>query len=35
MASDAWIFTLGDATFYGSEGAKPLNAPIVGLAAVG
>ena len=33
MASDGGIFTFGDAHFAGSEGAKPLNAPVVGMAA--
>ena len=33
MASDGGIFAFGDATFYGSEGGKPLNKPIVGMAA--
>jgi hypothetical protein len=33
VASDGGIFTFGDAGFYGSEGAKPLNRPIVGMAA--
>ncbi len=33
VASDGGIFVLGDAGFYGSEGASPLNEPIVGMAA--
>ena len=33
MASDGGIFTFGDAGFFGSQGGKPLNAPIVGMAA--
>jgi hypothetical protein len=33
VASDGGIFTFGDATFSGSEGATHLNAPIVGIAA--
>ena len=33
MASDGGIFAFGDAGFYGSMGGKPLNAPIVGMAA--
>jgi hypothetical protein len=33
VASDGGIFAFGDAGFYGSMGGKPLNGPIVGLAA--
>ncbi len=33
VASDGGIFTFGDAGFYGSMGATPLNAPVVGMAA--
>ena len=33
VASDGGIFAFGDAHFYGSEGGKPLNRPIVGMAA--
>ncbi len=33
VASDGGIFSFGGASFYGSEGGKPLNAPIVGIAA--
>ncbi len=33
VASDGGVFTFGDASFYGSEGGKPLNKPIVGIAA--
>ena len=33
VASDGGIFSYGDAQFYGSMGGKPLNAPIVGIAA--
>jgi hypothetical protein len=33
VASDGGIFSFGDAGFFGSEGAKPLNRPIVGMAA--
>ena len=33
VASDGGVFTFGDAKFYGSEGGKPLNKPIVGIAA--
>jgi hypothetical protein len=33
VASDGGIFTFGNATFYGSMGGKPLNRPIVGMAA--
>ena len=33
VASDGGIFNYGDAGFYGSMGGKPLNAPIVGMAA--
>ena len=33
MASDGGIFAFGDAQFYGSMGGKPLNKPIVGIAA--
>ncbi len=33
VASDGGIFTHGSAGFYGSEGATPLNKPIVGMAA--
>ena len=32
-AADGGVFTFGDAPFYGSMGAKPLNAPIVAVAA--
>ncbi len=32
VASDGGIFSFGDAAFHGSMGAKPLNAPIVGMA---
>ena len=31
-ASDGGIFNYGDAGFYGSAGATPLNKPIVGMA---
>ncbi len=33
VASDGGIFSFGGAPFYGSMGGKPLNAPIVGMAA--
>ena len=33
VASDGGIFNFGDAAFFGSEGDKQLNAPIVGIAA--
>jgi hypothetical protein len=33
VASDGGIFAYGDASFYGSMGGTPLNAPIVGMAA--
>ncbi|MDA8400188.1 MAG: hypothetical protein M0008_09105, partial [Actinomycetota bacterium] len=33
IASDGGIFSFGTARFYGSMGGKPLNAPIVGIAA--
>ena len=33
VAGDGGIFSFGDATFHGSMGATPLNAPIVGMAA--
>ena len=33
VASDGGIFTFGDAHYYGSTGATPLNKPIVGMAA--
>ena len=33
VAADGGIFAFGDAAFYGSMGGKPLNAPIVGMAA--
>src|ERR1700727_589453 len=33
VASDGGIFTFGDAAFFGSMGARPLNKPIVGMAA--
>ncbi|HEX3565966.1 MAG TPA: SpoIID/LytB domain-containing protein, partial [Acidimicrobiales bacterium] len=33
VASDGGIFTFGDAGFFGSEGGKALNAPIVSMAA--
>jgi hypothetical protein len=32
VASDGGIFNYGDAAFYGSAGATPLNKPIVGMA---
>ena len=32
MASDGGIFNYGDAGFFGSQGGKPLNQPIVGIA---
>ena len=32
VASDGGIFNYGDAAFYGSAGATPLNKPIVGIA---
>src|SRR3984885_6308815 len=32
VASDGGIFSFGDATFFGSQGGKPLNEPIVGMA---
>ena len=34
VASDGGIFSFGDAAFHGSMGGTPLNAPIVGMAAV-
>jgi sugar lactone lactonase YvrE len=33
VASDGGIFAFGNAQFYGSMGGKPLNAPVVGIAA--
>ena len=33
VASDGGIFAFGDAQFHGSMGGKPLNKPIVGMAA--
>ena len=33
VAADGGIFAFGDAKFFGSMGGKPLNAPIVGMAA--
>ena len=33
VASDGGIFAFGDAPFYGSMGGKPLNSPVVGIAA--
>ena len=33
VASDGGIFSFGDAAFYGSMGGRPLNRPIVGMAA--
>ena len=33
VASDGGVFTFGHAGFFGSQGGKPLNKPIVGLAA--
>ena len=33
MASDGGIFSFGDAAFFGSMGGRPLNKPIVGMAA--
>jgi parallel beta-helix repeat protein len=32
VAKDGGVFAFGDATFHGSMGGKPLNAPIVGIA---
>ena len=32
VASDGGIFAFGDARFYGSMGAHPLNQPVVGMA---
>ncbi|MHB1720751.1 MAG: hypothetical protein ACYCTL_01695, partial [Acidimicrobiales bacterium] len=32
VASDGGVFAFGDAQFYGSMGAKPLAAPVVGIA---
>ncbi|MDA8357182.1 MAG: hypothetical protein M0Z95_13030, partial [Actinomycetota bacterium] len=32
VASDGGIFSFGGATFYGSMGGKPLDAPVVGMA---
>jgi hypothetical protein len=34
VASDGGVFSFGDATYYGSMAGHPLNAPIVGMAAV-
>jgi hypothetical protein len=33
VASDGGVFTFGDATFSGSEAAKPLARPVVGMQA--
>ena len=33
VAADGGIFTFGDAKFHGSMGGKPLNKPIVAMAA--
>jgi hypothetical protein len=33
VAADGGVFSLGDAAFYGSEGATHLNSPIVGMEA--
>ena len=33
VASDGGIFSYGDATFHGSMGGRPLNQPVVGMAA--
>jgi hypothetical protein len=33
VVCDGGIFALGNAGFFGSEGGRPLNAPIVGMAA--
>ena len=33
MAKDGGVFAFGDAHFYGSMGGRPLNAPIVAMAA--
>ena len=33
VASDGGLFAFGDANFYGSMGGKPLNEPVVGMAA--
>ncbi|MDA8197744.1 MAG: fibronectin type III domain-containing protein [Actinomycetota bacterium] len=34
VASDGGVFAFGDAAFYGSEGGKPLNQPIVSMASM-
>jgi hypothetical protein len=31
VASDGGVFTFGDAGFYGSQGGKPLDKPVVGI----
>jgi hypothetical protein len=31
VGSDGGIFSFGDAQFYGSEGGRSLNAPVVGM----
>jgi hypothetical protein len=31
--SDGWVFTYGDAQFFGSLGDTKLNAPVIGMAA--
>ena len=33
VASDGGVFSFGDAAFYGSMGGRPLDAPVVGMAA--
>ena len=33
VASDGGLFNFGDTAFWGSMGGKPLDAPIVGMAA--
>ena len=33
VAADGGVFSFGNASFYGSMGGKPLNAPVVGIAA--
>ena len=32
VAADGGVFAFGDAHFYGSQGGKPLNAPMVSIA---
>jgi hypothetical protein len=34
VAGDGGVFAFGDAGFFGSQAGKPLNQPVVGMAAI-